>query len=136
MVRQTSIDCYHKIEEEGLLSKRRLQAYKFLMRYAPCTGSELQSKMDYKDGGRDVQKRLSELRDKGVICEKGTKTCTITGKIAIKWDLTDELPKERTKAFTKKERTELAVQGLRDLYDSKSRISDDWKKVAQLIRKI
>ena len=65
-MRQTSIDCYNKIKANGLLSKSRLQVYEAL----------------YK----------TELREQGVIYEKGEKKCNITGRNVIEWDLTDNLP--------------------------------------------
>jgi hypothetical protein len=90
--RQTSIDCYNQIKEEGLLSKRRLQAFEALLKIAPCTATELQKSMNYNDGGRDCIKRLSELRDLGVIYEKTERICSVTGRNVIEWDLTDNLP--------------------------------------------
>jgi len=92
MVRQTSIDCYNQIKSEGLLSLRRLEAYKALLKISPCTATELQKSMDYNSGGRDCMKRLSELRDTGVIYEVRTRKCNVTGKIVIEWDSTDKLP--------------------------------------------
>src|SRR6056300_814747 len=62
--------------------------------------------MDYHDGGRDVQKRLSELRVSGAIYEVRNRTCKITGHVVIEWDLTDDLPDEskikKTLSFSQK----------------------------------
>ena len=67
--RQTSIDCYNEIRLNGLLSKRRLQTFEAIMKIAPCTASEVQQSINYNNGGRDCMKRISELRDIGVIYE-------------------------------------------------------------------
>ncbi len=95
MVRQTSIDCYNQIKAEGLLSKRRFQAYFAIYLIAPCTASELQHSMVYEDGGRDCMKRVSELRELGVIKEVGTRECKITKRNVIEWDLTNNLPLDK-----------------------------------------
>jgi hypothetical protein len=137
-IRQTSIDCYNKIKANGLLSKRRLQTLEVLIKIAPCTATELQNSMDYNDGGRDCMKRLSELRDLGVIYEKTERNCSITGRNVIEWDLTDNLPK-KTKVITntKKDRVKTTLIALRELYKIRNVSSvEDWKKVADLIKNI
>ena len=101
--RQTSIDCYNQIKAEGLLSKRRFQTFEALSKIAPCSASEVQNSMDYEDGGRDCMKRLSELRDRGVIYESGVKKCSITEMSVIEWDLTDALPIKLTATLTIKQ---------------------------------
>jgi hypothetical protein len=106
-IRQTSIDCYNIIKSNGLLSKRRLEVFEALIKIAPCTATELQKSMDFDNGGRDCMKRISELRDLGVIYEKRERSCSITGKNVIEWDLTDKLPlKEKAPVVTKKQKIE------------------------------
>jgi len=137
-MRQTSISCYNTIKSNGLLSKRRFQAYEFLCNHAPCTASELQAKMVYKDGGRDVQKRLSELRKSGVISEKRVRECRITGQKVIEWELTNKLPKKiRPITTTKSHRIKKAILALAVLRTKSPNITDeDWLSVAGLIDKI
>lgn len=114
--RQTSIDCYNEIKKNGLLSKRRLQTLEVLMKIAPCTASEVQNSMDYNNGGRDCMKRLSELRDRGVIYEVRNRECTVTKKNVIEWDLTDKLPgKVVNKKPTKKEKIKEVLTKVRTL---------------------
>jgi hypothetical protein len=106
-IRQTSIDCYNIIKSNGLLSKRRLEVFEALIKIAPCTATELQKSMDFDNGGRDCMKRISELRDLGVIYEKRERSCSITSKNVIEWDLTDKLPlKEKAPVVTKKQKIE------------------------------
>ena len=105
--RQTSIDCYNNIKANGLLSKRRFEVYEALIKISPCTATELQNSMDFNNGGRDCMKRISELRDLGVIYERRERNCSITGKMVIEWDLTDKLPsKEKAPVVTKKQKIE------------------------------
>jgi hypothetical protein len=106
-IRQTSIDCYNIIKSNDLLSKRRLEVFEALIKIAPCTATELQKSMDFDNGGRDCMKRISELRDLGVIYEKRERSCSITSKNVIEWDLTDKLPlKEKVPVVTKKQKIE------------------------------
>ena len=106
-IRQTSIDCYNNIKANGLLSKRRFEVYEALIKISPCTATELQNSMDFNNGGRDCMKRISELRDLGVIYERRERNCSITGKMVIEWDLTDKLPsKEKAPVVTKKQKIE------------------------------
>ena len=88
-IRQTSIDCFIQIKEEGLLTKSRLIVLKGLLNNAPCTANEV----FYATGLKTNQSgRFTELRDLGVIREVRTRKCNITNRTAIEWDLTDRLP--------------------------------------------
>ena len=81
--RQTSIDCYNEIKNSGLLSKRRFETFEAIIKIAPCTASEVQHSINYNNGGRDCMKRISELRDRGVIYEVKTRECRVTGRNVI-----------------------------------------------------
>jgi hypothetical protein len=137
-IRQTSIDCFNKIKEEGLLSKRRLEVYEALLSTAPCTSSEAIINAKTTFGVFGVSSRFTELRDLGVIYEKGEKKCSITGRNVIEWDLTDRLPvKIKRTNKTKKQRVNDALNSLRELYKNKNISTDeDWKMVADLIKNI
>ncbi len=134
--RQTSIDCFNKIKQEGLLSKRRLEVYEAILKNAPCTTNE--ALKDLYSGSHGVGSRTTELRDVGVIYEKGEKKCSITGRNVIEWDLTDRLPVNLKKTNkTKKHRTDDALNSLRELYKNKNNSTvEDWKEVANLIKSI
>lgn len=133
--RQTSIDCYNKIKEEGLLSKRRLQVYESIYNSAPCTASEVFKEKNLKT---NQSGRFTELRDLGVIYEKGERICSITGRNVIEWDLTDRLPVNIKKYNnTKKQRINDTLNSLRELYKNKNTcLDEDWKRVANLIKSI
>ena len=133
--RQTSIDCYNKIKQEGLLSKRRLQVYESIFNYAPCTASEVFNEKNLKT---NQSRRFSELRDLGVIYEKGERLCRVTGRNVIEWDLTDRLPVNVKKSNkTKNHKINDALNSLRELYKNKDTSTDeDWKITANLIKSI
>lgn len=136
--RQTSIDCYNKIKQEGLLSKRRLEVYEAILSTAPCTSSEAIRNAKTTFGVFGVSSRFTELRDLGVIYEKGEKKCSITGRNVIEWDLTDRLPVNVKKTIkTKKQKINDALNLLRVLYKNKdTSTNEDWTKVADLIKSI
>ena len=135
---QTSIDCYNKIKQDGLLSRRRFEVYEALLSSAPCTSSEAIRNAKTTFGVFGVSSRFTELRDLGVIFEKGEKKCTITGRNVIEWDLTDRLPIEiKNTNKTKKHRVDDALNSLRELYKNKDISTvEDWKTVANLIKSI
>ena len=136
--RQTSIDCYNKIQAEGLLSKRRLEVLNTILESAPCTSSEAIVNAKVKFGVFGVSSRFTELRDLGVIYEKGIKKCTVTGRNVIEWDLTDRLPiDKKVITITKKEKISNALYALNQLH--KNRIestSEEWNYLEYLIKKI
>jgi hypothetical protein len=139
MARQTSIDCYNQIKNEGLLTKRRLEVYELIYQHAPCTSSEaMQNSLNSKNIFSQARARFTELRELGVIYEKGEKKCSVTGRICIEWDLTDNLPvKNNESNNTKKDRVNNTLNVLRQLYKNKSTASpNDWKNVADLIKGI
>ena len=137
-MRQTSIDCYNQIKNSGLLSKRRFETYEAMVKIAPCTASEVQKSINYFDGGRDCMKRISELNKLGVIYDKGPRTCNVTGRNVVEWDLTDRLPVNvKSSINTKKHRINEALNSLRQLYKNKdSSTNEEWKAVADLINSI
>jgi len=137
--RQTSIDCYNQIKAKGLLTKRRLEVYEAIYHSAPCTSSEaMLNRLNSSNVLSQSRARFTELRELGVIYEKGTKKCSVTGVNVIEWDLTDNLPiNKKVITNTKKDRIKNALDALRQLYKNKdNRTNEDWKKVADLIKSI
>jgi hypothetical protein len=133
ITRKTSIECFNKIKQEGLLSKRRLQVYESIFNHAPCTASEVFNDKNLKT---NQSGRFTELRDLGVIYERGERLCTVTGRNVIEWDLTDRLPVDfNNKNKTKKQRINDAINSFRVLYKKKDNsTTEDWKIVANLIK--
>jgi hypothetical protein len=134
--RKTSIECYNQIKSEKLLTKRRFQVYEAIFKNAPCTTNE--ALKDVFSGSHGIGSRTTELREQGVIYEKGFRKCTVTGRNVIEWDLTDDLPVNvKLNANTKKKRVETALNALRELYKYVGVSTDkDWGAVADLIKGI
>jgi len=134
--RQTSIDCYNQIKEEGLLSNMRFRVYSALLAMGkPSTTREVYSTMNVI---KQEATRFTELRKLGVIYEVQNRKCTVTGRTSIEWDLTDRLPIEiKSSIKTKKHRVNDALNSLRVLYKNKDiSTNDDWREVADLIKNI
>lgn len=98
MKRETSIETYNKIKEEGLLSKLRFDVYEFLFNHGPMTCRELMMAMQTKRGrhfvvaGSSLSTRFSELERMGVVKETQVRPCKETGRSAIEWDVTSKIP--------------------------------------------
>lgn len=90
VVRRTSLEAYREIEARGLLPAARLRVLRLLAeRGRPMTGTEVDTEL-----GRGAHKRLSELERLGCVAERGTIACPLTGRRAIAWEATGELPRE------------------------------------------
>lgn len=93
MTRRTSADTYHRIEAEGLLSKRRFQVYSLLYHHGPLTIAEACAQLATTVSERSFSPRFAELRDLGVVDEVGERICRVTGNNVIEWDVNETLPR-------------------------------------------
>lgn len=136
--RQTSIDCFNEIKNSNLLAKRRLETYEAIFKSAPCTRQEALQHTNPVNPLSLSAVRFTELRRLGVIYEKGIRKCRVTGRNVIEWDLTDRLPIIfKNKNQTKKQKINNVISCLRELYKNKNvSTAEDWKKIAELIKKI
>lgn len=101
-VRDTSIEVFHRIRAEGLLSERRLEVYSALFEYGPCSANELFRKMrgSVRVSQANIQPRLNELVAMGCAVELQTRPCRVTGNRVIEYDVTSKMPKKlEKKAF-------------------------------------
>lgn len=97
MIRQTSVIAYNEIKDSGLLGKRQKHAYDVLYKKGPLTGNELSTYMNMPG----QWKRCSELKKRGLAIEVGKRKCSITGKLALLWDVTNNLPTKYNPKKTK-----------------------------------
>ena len=138
-IRQTSIECYNQIKEEGLLSKMRFKVYEAILKNAPCTSAEVLSTILSKNSAiTSSRARFTELRRLGVIYEVRNRNCSITGRKSIEWDLTDKLPiNYKNPNKSKKQKQNEALESLRKLYKNyNNSTNEDWKMGADLIKSI
>ena len=94
MIRDTSIQAYNTIKENGLLSRRRFQVYDTLYKFGPLTQNEAFKEIAKKDTvtQQSIGPRFAELLRAGAIQEVGKTLCSITGNLCIKWDVTKKIP--------------------------------------------
>ena len=98
--RRTSREAYDAIHEDQLLSSVRARVYYRLYHNGPLTGAELNDLISTRTGVTPgFHKRLSELKDLGVVYEVEERECTVTGRKAIAWDVTEHLPKKNGKRY-------------------------------------
>lgn len=101
MTRQTSIDVYNQIQEEGLLGRIQWLVYSLLYEKGPLTQGEIAQKLNMD---RNVASpRFAELLEKGSIAIVGERACGVTGRICTLWDVTSNLPTKLEKKPTKNE---------------------------------
>lgn len=92
-MKETSIETYHQIEAEGLLSELRMEVYKCLYKNGPMTQMETCRKLNNpKRQDRSYMPRFAELTQMGVISSIGEKICRVTGRTVLVWRTTDNLP--------------------------------------------
>lgn len=93
--RDTSVEAFKIIRENGLLSKRRMEVYKYLYENGPCTAKQVTGNLrqGLQDSG-GYNTRLSELRRMGVVKEVDKVKCDESGQMVILWDVTSEIPKK------------------------------------------
>lgn len=91
MTRLTSIRAYREILESGGIGKAQRHVLEALADNGPMTGSELDEYLsDTLEKWTRRSSRTSELRQMGLVEERGTRVCRVTGKEVIVWSLCDE----------------------------------------------
>lgn len=124
MPRQTSIEVYNTIKNNGLLSKLRFETYKLLYEYGPMSANELfhKAKEVYNNANlRDTyHQRLSELKEQNVCIEVDKRDCKITGREVLIWDVTNNLPTKFSRSKSKDQiikELQARINELEKLYD-------------------
>jgi predicted transcriptional regulator len=93
-MRQTSIETYHQIKEEGLLSKLRLAVYEVLYQHGPLSTGEIFKEHMQSFQQSCITPRIAELVTRGVVEKVGERDCRTTGRNFCIWDVTSSLPKQ------------------------------------------
>ena len=115
-VRDTSIEAYIKIKENGLLSKRRFQVYDRIYHHGPETARQTLDGLNLRSNQTG---RFTELEELGMIKEVGKTNCEKTGFTVTLYDVTSKLP-VKVKKLNKKEKVTnikaLLVAHLNDIH--------------------
>ena len=123
--RQTQIEAYHKIKASGLLSKRRMQVYKWLYFNGPATTREALNGagLEFRHSGR-----FTELEQMGLIEEVAQVKCKTTGHMVTQYDTTGKstvgkLPKKHNRISLREvQAVELLRQVRRACYNQAAEI--------------
>jgi hypothetical protein len=103
MIRQTSIDVFHQIKAEGLLSKRKLEAYEIIVFHGPITQMETARRANARGAlDHSITPRFAELEREGVIKEIGKRKCSISGRETHIWETTGKKPLKLEKPLREK----------------------------------
>lgn len=92
MTRETSFEAFQYICQSGKVTKTKLEIYRVLFNWGPLTRSEIDARMAHKAYKSHISARLCDMRDMGIVAEKGVRICTVTGLKVIQWDVTSGLP--------------------------------------------
>ena len=128
-IRDTSIEVYHQVKAEGLLSKRRFEVYECLFHHGPMTQSETLIKLNINNGNvnqHSITPRFAELKDLGVIKETRKRPCKITNRTVYEWDVTSNLPK--TDNIVRKSKKEKINEILDDIIELGKTLPDEHKQ--------
>jgi hypothetical protein len=99
MVRETSLETYRMIQENGLLSKRKWETYDYVFHHGPCTSKQAyQNLCEYKrTNPSSYIGRFTDLHGEGVFKIVGRATDPDSGMPCYLWDVTKGLPIKRKK---------------------------------------
>lgn len=112
MVRKTSVEAYDYIRASGVLGERQMRAYDCLYSQGPLTARELSDR-----AGEGMWKRLSELKEMGLVEEVGEVKDPDTRMTVILWDVTGEKPRAVARKVSAEARLRLAEAVVRMLRD-------------------
>lgn len=115
MIRDTSIEVYHKIKDEGLLSKLRFEVYSTLFEHGPLTQMETCRKIRGPRQDRSYMPRFAELERMGVVRTIGERACRITQRNVLLWDVTKNLPAPLERRETSKQKIQRLTQEIAEL---------------------
>jgi hypothetical protein len=119
VVRETSLEAFEYIRENGLLSKRRWQVYEYVFRHGPCTAAQVVFGLRQpQEQSGTYNTRLSELERMGLIKELGETVCQFTNRTVILWDVTKELPKKLCRTELDQQLWNLGFESLEQYYES------------------
>jgi hypothetical protein len=103
-LRGTSKLAYEQIKAEGLLSKLRFLVYESIVLNGPATSKEV-TKLYLPSLERDtVSPRMVELEALGVIRAAGERPCRVSGRMAVEWAATENLPEGKIQRVSNKEK--------------------------------
>lgn len=96
-VRETSVQTYHEIEDEGLLGEMQLKVFNALKELGEASDREIAHYLSAEDPN-SVRPRRKELSDLDLIMEAGKRHCTVSGRMVLIWTINPS-PNRRNRAI-------------------------------------
>lgn len=122
MIRETSVEAYRSIRDNGSLSENQLRVYAIIYEHGPLIGSKVSER--YKEmfptatHSEVVRNRITDLFNMGLVKEVGRDVDPQTKRPSIVWDVTPNLPKKVVKVKSLR-------QQLKDLAEKLSKANDE-----------
>jgi DNA-binding MarR family transcriptional regulator len=88
MVNPKSVDSYHKLLEEGTISKRQSEVYYVLLTLGKATNRQIAKSLNW-DINR-VTGRVKELRDKNLVTQAGESYDSMTNRTVNLWEINSQ----------------------------------------------
>ena len=85
---ENSLKAWQQLLESGRLAGARADFYRAIAEHPRMTATELY-RFHLTGYSENTRTRFGELRDLGLIREAGSRKCTITGKTATVWEITE-----------------------------------------------
>lgn len=104
-MKNTSKQAYKDIHESGYLTKKQKEVYNWIIATGPMTANEINKHTKSTSN----HKRLSELKDKGLVMECGSRRDEATHKMVTVWGKT---PSGYTPQVTDKKPTKESLEAL------------------------
>jgi len=89
-MQQTSIDSYQAVLNDGTIAKSQKDLFAYLYNNGSKTGNEVN-----RHFGARHNRRLSELKKRGLVREAGTKVDPFTKMSCVLWEVTGEMPRAK-----------------------------------------
>ena len=94
MVRETSLNAYIDLQDEGTLKERELKVVELLTKEISMTDNEMMAKLGMRDRN-EISPARWRLFKRGIVESDGKDKCPITGRRVHFWKLTEKAEKQK-----------------------------------------
>lgn len=128
-MRETSLEAYWAIREQGLLSMRRFEVYDVVFNHGPISADDVFKRLKEANAcnrASSLTPRFAELKNFGVIFEYDQQKNQDTGMPNIRWKVTGKLPEKPLKRESSKEKIKRLELKIKELEQVIERINCDF----------
>lgn len=135
MIQQTSVETYHKIMKQGLLSDKRMKVYQILYENPDgLTGTQVsqifKSRYPSSKTSETIRNRITELKYMGVVAEVGVVMCENSQNLVTKFCTTDNIPEKFKPKATLNERINAVLKSVENFATN---LNDEQKKELRVL---